>query len=391
LRPRSDGTTFAAEHAAEPISRTAQNEDENGLDENGLDGVDSMTDRRSFVAGLAGGLAAAAVPESLAAVSGIAMRHRDIVRPERLRAGDLVGLVAPSGAIDDSQPAEIARESLEAMGLRVREGAHLRGRRGYLAGTDAERASDLNAMIRDPEVRGIFAIRGGWGAARIVDRLDYDALARDPKLVAGYSDITALHAAVHARTGLVTFHSPIAASSWASYPYEHFRRLVFDAEALTLTQAPDTGDTLVPQQNRVRRIHPGQARGRLLGGNLTVLSHLVGTGYLPPFDGAILFLEDIGEAPYRLDRMLTQLKLAGVLGAIAGFIFGRCTDCDPGEGYGSLNLETVLMDHIAPLRIPAWFNAMIGHIRDQWTMPIGIEAEIDADEGSVRLLTPAVT
>jgi muramoyltetrapeptide carboxypeptidase len=372
-----------------------------------------MTDRRGFLAGLAGGLAAAALPGTLAACAapaspaasaagraatvGPALPHgpgavrREIIRPRRLRAGDLVGLVAPSGAIDDSQPAEIAHESLEAMGLRVREGQHVRARRGYLAGTDEQRAADLNAMIRDPEVRGIFAIRGGWGAARIVDRLDYDTLARDPKVLAGYSDITALHNAVHARTGLVTFHSPIAASSWAPYPYEHFRRVVFDAEAPTLTQAPDTGATLIPQQNRVRRIQPGRARGPLLGGNLTVLAHLVGTPYLPRFDGAILFLEDVSEAPYRLDRMLTQLKLAGILDAIAGFVFGRCTDCEPGEGYGSLNLETVLMDHIAPLGVPAWFNAMIGHIRDQWTIPVGIDAELNADEGSIRLLMPAVT
>lgn len=356
-----------------------------------------MTDRRTFISALAGGLAAAALPLSGAdaaharALVGRPASRRGAIRPQRLRAGDVVGLVAPSGAIDDSQVADIARESLQAMGLTVREGLYLGGRRGYLAGTDVERAHDLNTMIQDPDVRGIFAVRGGWGAARIIDRLDYDSLARDPKVLAGYSDITALHNAVHARTGLVTFHSPIAASSWATFPYEHFRRIVFDAEAPTLLPAPDTADTLVPQQNRVRTLHPGRARGRLLGGNLTVLSHLVGTAYLPAFDGAILFLEDIGEEPYRLDRMLTQLKLAGVLGAIAGFVFGRCTDCDPGEGYGSLNLETVLLDHIAPLGVPAWFNAMIGHIRDQWTVPVGIEAEIDAELGSVRLLTPAVT
>jgi muramoyltetrapeptide carboxypeptidase len=350
-----------------------------------------MTDRRSFLAGLAGGLAAVALPDpSPTPLAAAATGLREVTRPRRLRTGDLVGLVAPSAAILDSEPAEIARESLEAMGLRVREGQHLRRRRGYLAGTDEQRAADINAMIGDPEVRGIFAIRGGWGAARIVDRLDYNGLARDPKVVAGYSDITALHNAIHARTGLVTFHSPIAASSWASYPFEHFRRVVFDAEAPTLAPAPDTGDTLVPQQHRVRAIHPGRARGRLLGGNLTVLTHLVGTPYLPSYDGAILFLEDIDEAPYRLDRMLTQLKLAGVLGGIAGFVFGKCTDCEPGDGYGSLTLEEVLLDHIAPLRVPAWFNAMIGHIRDQWTVPMGIDAEIDAGAGTVRLLRPAV-
>jgi muramoyltetrapeptide carboxypeptidase len=349
-----------------------------------------MTDRRAFLSGLAASLASATIPFRWASGPGSLGGRGEVLRPQRLRPGDLVSLVAPSAAIVDSEPAEIARESLEAMGLRVREGDYLRQRRGYLAGTDEQRAGDINAMIRDGEVRGIFAIRGGWGAARIVDRLDYGSLARDPKVVAGYSDITALHNAIHARTGLVTFHSPIAASSWAAFPYEHFRRVVFDAEAPTLAPAPDTGDSLIPQQHRVRGIHPGRARGPLLGGNLTVLSHLVGTAYLPDFDGAILFLEDIGEEPYRLDRMMTQLKLAGILGRIAGFVFGKCTNCEPGDGYGSLTLEEVLTDHVAPLRIPSWFNAMIGHIRDQWTVPVGVEAEIDADTGTLRLLHPAV-
>jgi muramoyltetrapeptide carboxypeptidase len=348
-----------------------------------------MTDRRSFVSGLAAGLAAVTLPVPWPGHAGLRLRPAPI-RPARLRPGDLVGLVAPSAAIVDSEPVDIARESLEAMGLRVREGAHLRHRRGYLAGTDEERARDVNAMIRDPDVRGIYAIRGGWGAARIVDRLDYDALARDPKVVAGYSDITALHSAIHARTGLVTFHAPIAASSWAPFPYEHFRRVVFGGEAATLGPAPDTGETLIPQQHRVRTLRPGRARGPLLGGNLTVLAHLVGTPYVPDFDGAILFLEDVDEAPYRVDRMLTQLRLAGILGRIAGFVFGRCTNCEPRDGYGSLTLEEILTDHVAPLGVPAWFNAMIGHIQDQWTVPVGIEAEIDAEAGTVRLLEPAV-
>jgi muramoyltetrapeptide carboxypeptidase len=349
-----------------------------------------MADRRAFISGLAAGLAGAALPRPLVAGAAALARRRETLRAPRLRPGDLVGLVAPSAAIVDSEPAAIARESLEAMGLTVLEGESLRRRRGYLAGTDDERARDVNAMIANREVRGIFAIRGGWGAARIVDRLDYDALARDPKVVAGYSDITALHNAIHARTGLITFHSPLAAASWATFPYEHFRRVVFDAEAPSLAPPPDTADTLVPQQHRVRTIRPGRARGRLLGGNLTVLSHLVGTGYLPDFGGAILFLEDIGEEPYRLDRMMTQLRLAGILDGLAGFVFGKCTDCEPGDGYGSLTLEDVLTDHVASLGIPAWFNAMIGHIRDQWTIPVGLEAEIDAVDGTVRLLYPAV-
>jgi len=144
----------------------------------------------------------------------------------------------------------------------------------------------------------------------------------------------------------------------------------------------------VPRRNRTMTIHGGRARGRLLGGNLSVLVGLAGSPYLPAFDGAILFLEDVEEAPYRVDRMLTTLKLAGVLDRIAGFIFGQCTDCEPGAGYGSLTLEQVLDDHVRPLGIPAYRGAQIGHLREQFIVPVGGQVEMDADAGTFRLLEP---
>jgi muramoyltetrapeptide carboxypeptidase len=151
------------------------------------------------------------------------------------------------------------------------------------------------------------------------------------------------------------------------------------------------GDAPVQLENRIRTITPGRARGRILGGNLTVLTTIMGSSYLPNWKGSILFVEDVREKIYKIDRMFTQLKLAGVLDQIAGFVFGQCVDCDPGEYYGSLTLEDVLQDHIAPLGVPAWHGAMIGHIDDQFTIPEGIEVEIDADAGIIQMLESAVS
>jgi len=309
------------------------------------------------------------------------------VRPPRVRPGDLVGLARPGFASFETLPAEELREGLEALGLRVRLGPHYFSRHGYLAGTDEERAADLNGLFADPEVRMVVAF-GGWGTSRVLPLLEYERLAADPKVVLGYSDVTALLLGVHAKTGLVTFHGPSPRNRFSA---EILKRVVMDAEALELEnqrEIPD--DSLVQRENRIRTITPGRARGRLLGGNLTVLTAITASGYLPDWSGAILFLEDVEEQIYRVDRMLTELSLAGVLRQIRGFVFGHCTDCLPGERYGSLTLEEVLNEHVRPLGIPAWQGAMIGHVPKQFTLPEGLEVEIDADRGSIRMLQPAV-
>ena len=188
----------------------------------------------------------------------------------------------------------------------------------------------------------------------------------------------------------MTFHAPNALSSWPAFSVDHFRRVVFEGEALTMANPPASEDRLVQRENRTRAITPGRARGRLVGGNLTVLTALVGTPYLPSFDGAILFLEDVREDIYRVDRMMTQLSLAGLLGRIRGLVFGSCSKCGPGESYGSLTLEEVLDEHVKPLGIPAYEGAMIGHQERQFTVPIGIEVEMDAAAGTIAMLEPAV-
>ena len=312
------------------------------------------------------------------------------LKPPRLKAGDTVGLINPAGATFHRDDVVMAEETLAALGLRMKAGEHLLDRYGYLAGTDDARAADVNSMFADPEVDAVFTLRGGWGCNRILDLLDYKSIAKNPKIIMGYSDITSLLLALNAKTGLVTFHGPVAISSWNEYSTDFVKRLLFDAEAFSMENPKKTGDNLTQVKDRILTINTGKAKGRLVGGNLSVLVAMVGSDYLPDFTDSILFLEDVGEDIYRIDRMLTQLKLAGVLGKLSGFVFGKCSKCGPGTGYGSLTLEEVLDDHIKPLGIPAWYGSMIGHIEDKFTMPLGVQAEIDAGKGRIKLLEPAV-
>ena len=303
-----------------------------------------------------------------------------------------VGIVAPASATFKTVDVAIARESLEALGLRVTVGPHVLSRHGYLAGGDKDRAADINAFFRDPSIKAVVPIRGGWGSSRVLPHLDYEAIRRNPKVLVGYSDITALHMAIQAKTGLVTFHGPNGLGRWDAWSVDIFRKVLFDGEAVTLDNPTTLSDknALTQTEHRVQTLVPGTARGRLLGGNLTVLTAILGSTYVPSFDGAILFLEDVDENLYRIDRMFTQLKLAGILDRISGFVFGTCAECEPGEGFASLTLEEILADHITPLGVPAWFGAMIGHQTPQWTVPVGIEATIDASRGTIRLAEPAV-
>ncbi len=313
-----------------------------------------------------------------------------VVKPARLRPGDTVGIISPSGITWDPDRLDIFTESLAAIGLQSRVGDHAMDRWGYLAGTDADRASEINRMFEDPEIKAIFALAGGWGAARLLPLIDFDVIRAKPKIILGFSDVTSLLIAMYARSGLVTFHGPTGNSSWNSFTTKYVQQLLFEAQAVTLENPTDRGDNLTQVENRIWTISQGSARGRLVGGNLTVLASIVGSEYLPAWDDHILFLEDVGEDVYRIDRMLTQLKLAGVLDRLSGFVFGRCSRCEPDSAYSSFTLKEVLADHVAPLGIPAFYGSMIGHIRDKFTVPIGVMAEIEATAGRIKLTEPAV-
>ncbi len=342
--------------------------------------------RRQILQMVGAGIAATQVP--FATASGLF--SKTTLKPPRLKAGDTIGLINPAGATFHRDDVAVAEETLAALGLKMKAGKHLLDRYGYLAGTDAARAADVNAMYADPDIAAILTLRGGWGCNRILNLLDYKSITKHPKIIMGYSDITSLLLAITARTGMVTFHGPVGISTWNEYSTDFVKRLLFEAQTYSMENPHDIGDNLTQTKNRILPISLGRARGKLYGGNLSVLTAMVGSDYLPDFKDSLLFLEDIGENIYRIDRMLTQLKFAGILDQLSGFVFGKCTDCGPGEDYGSLTLEEVLDDHIKPLGIPAWYGSMIGHISDKFTMPLGVEAEIDAEKGRITLLESAV-
>lgn len=345
-----------------------------------------MTDRRTF---LGGTLAGAAL---LTTTRAFPKAARPPIKPPRLREGDTVGLIAPAGFVADRFGLETITTTVAAMGLKARPAPNLLSRYGYLAGEDRARAEAINAMYADPDVRAIFAVRGGWGCARLLPYLDYDLIRRNPRLLIGSSDITALHLAIAARSGCSTIHGPNLAHSWTGDAWNSLRQLAFDG-ATPLYAIPEAGEIrLTPSRWPLRTFRKGKASGRLLGGNLAVLSALVGTPYLPDFDGAILFLEDTNEAEYRIDRMLTQLALAGILGKVAGVVFGQCTNCsNPGTPYSNFTIYEVIEQHLAPLGVPAFQGALIGHIAGQISIPAGVPAEIDAGLGTIRILEPAVS
>lgn len=340
-------------------------------------------DKRAFLKSL--GFLAGSLP-ILSFTSADATAHPKTLYPKPLKKGDVVGLVSPSAATADRMQFTFAKEALEGLGLQVKLGKNLMNRRGHLAGSDAERAEDLNRMFADKTIRAIISIRGGSGAARILPLLDYKTIAKNPKPLLGYSDITALHCAIQSQTGLITFHGPMGSGSWNSFNVAQFEKVFYDQELVHYENVHATSDELVVKDNRIQTLKSGTAQGKILGGNLTVLTAISGTPYYPDFTDSILFIEDIAEDPYKIDRMMSTLKLNGTLAKIKGFVFGQCTDCVPGGGYGSLTLDQVLDDYILPLNIPAFSGAMIGHISKQFIIPVGANVKIDADQGSITLL-----
>ena len=315
-----------------------------------------------------------------------------IRKPQRLAAGNTVGLVAPAGPSDDDERVRYSGDLLRSFGFRVKEGAHVYDRNQYLAGDDRDRASDVNAMFADDEVDAIFTLRGGYGTQRMLPYLDYDLIAKNPKVFIGSSDITGILIAMFEKTGMVGFHGPSAGGNYSDYALAEFRKVLFEPQARTrIAAAPPIEERPghVENKNRVTRFAGGAAEGRLIGGNLTLVSTLMGTPYEPDFRDRIVFLEDVNEAPYRIDRMLTQLWLAGKLQHAAGIAFGKFTETDY-DG-NTLSIEEIIRTRCESLGIPVIGGLMIGHIADKTTVPIGIKARLDADAGTLELLEPAVT
>jgi len=307
--------------------------------------------------------------------------------------GDLLGVVAPSSPPPDPRAVDRAVEQVERLGFRAQLGRHVRRRHGFLAGSDRERAGDLMAMFGHPQVRGILCLRGGYGAARLLDHLDYAFIRAHPKVFAGYSDITSLHCALLVQAGLVTFHGPMlnegfGARDYPPFSVSSFKRTTCVAEAAgSLCTAPAS-------TSKVVRIRCGVADGRLVGGNLSVLATTLGTPQQPSFRNRILFLEDIGEQPYRLDRLLTHLMRAGPLRQVAGVAFGVNKDCeDPRSSklreYRQSSLD-VLRERLAPLGVPVVAGLPFGHQSLNATLPLGVKARLDANRGDLVITEAAV-
>jgi len=298
------------------------------------------------------------------------------MRRPSIRAGARVALVAPAGPLSGREDLQRAQDNVRSLGWQPVTAAHVLARNGYLAGVDAERLTDLNDALTDEHVDAIWCVRGGYGAMRLLDGIDYAAMRRRPKPIIGYSDVTALHAAMGARCEVVTFHGPTARAALTPF------------SRASLERALDGGDPC-GQAPRAETLVGGRARGRLVGGNLAILSALSGTPYEPEYDGAILVVEDVNEAVYRIDRMLTQLRLAGRLARCAAIAFGQFTDIPldaPEESLGARKLGDLLRETAATVGVPCVAGIPVGHVADQWTLPLGAQAELDADARSLRIL-----
>lgn len=303
--------------------------------------------------------------------------------PKRLQPGDKIALTAPAGSIWNKAHIEKIEKILHQKGFHTVKGETLYLQEGYLAGTDQLRAEEFMKFISDKSIKGIITMRGGWGCQRMLDLLDYKIITENPKVVMGFSDITSLINAIYSKANVVAYHGPCGYSSWGDFTVTEMTRAVIDGKPFRMKNPPDYQDDLKTWVS-------GKAQGELIGGNLTVLAAVVGTEYEPNWEGKLLFLEEIGEEPYRIDRMLWQLKQAGVFQQINGLVLGSFKDCLPEEPEKSFTLSAVFDQHFSALNIPVYQGAAIGHIAPKFTVPIGILAEINADAFTITTLERSV-
>jgi len=248
----------------------------------------------------------------------------------------------------------------------------------------------LHFMFENPKIDGIWCIRGGYGCGRLLPEIDYSLIRKNPKPLIGYSDVTALLQAIYCETGLIGFHGPVAVSDFTDYTIEQFKSILMEPKApLQLKNAPEN-DKTEGSAFQTKIINSGKAKGQIAGGNLSLLASLAGTKYQLDAKNKIVFLEDIGERPYRIDRMFTQLLQACKLGEAAGIALGIFDDCEAKQGSDSLTLMETFEDRLGNLGIPVIYGLSFGHIDNQFTFPIGVEAELDTDNQTITLLESAV-
>lgn len=360
------------------------------------------TSRRTFLEEVSFASLIAGFPLSAqAALQKYAEKPPEPVFPKALKPGMTVGIVTPSSAGAGLADTEFGVEIAKTLGFKPKVFPHVGEATRYLAGPDEHRAADLNAAFLDPTVDAIFCLHGGYGASRILPLLDYEAIRKNPKILLGYSDITALLNAIHRLTGLVTFHGPVGSEVQTDYTLASFRKVLMQAQPAGRIAEPPAAkgtprEVFVDKENWIYKLAPGKGKGRLVGGNISVFSTLVGTPFEPELKGRILFLEEVGEDPYRIDRWLTQFLLTGKLSGLAGIALGKFAHCTPGDykpsysGYGQWTWQEVCKDRLGKLGIPVVANLVFGHVPDKATLPLGVMAELDGDAGTLTLLEAAV-
>ena len=306
---------------------------------------------------------------------------------KRLKYGDTIGLIGPSGTVREAGAVDQAIAYMRELGFQVKVGESAHAKYGYLSGTDEVRARDINAMFADPEVDAIVCTRGGYGTMRLLDLLDYDVIRANPKIFVGFSDITALHIAFQKKCGLVTFHGPMATRWMHEFPDGFTKKALFDA----LMNAEPLGALVNHPEYHARvTVNPGSAEGMLVGGNLSLIAGTIGTPYELDTKGKILFIEEIGERTYCVDRMLTQLRLAGKFDDCVGVIFGDFCDCPVEYPEFGLTLEEVIRDIAAPCGKPMFTGLQAGHVSHKLTLPLGTHCRMDADRCTLEVLESAV-
>lgn len=345
--------------------------------------------RRSFLSAIA---AASALP-LLKPVTVSAFNKAEYIHPKALKRGDTIGIIAPGTAVTDPDQLNKAIEALTFFGLNAKFGKNVLKGDGYKTRTVDERLDDLHTMFRDKEIAGVFCLRGGYGSGQLLDKIDYDLIKNNPKIFIGYSDITAMHLAINKISKLITFHGPVLLSGFSNYTAGYFSKALFNKNPIGKVVNPDSksGIRLV---HPTRTIKPGKASGKLIGGNLSLICSLMGTPYEIDTSNKILFIEDVGEEPFRIDRMLTQLRLAGKLNSASGIIFGECQGCNS-EGLNpshvwDYSLGEVLDTILGNLNIPVFYGLAFGHTSDQVTLPLGVDAEMDAESGTLNVIEAGV-
>jgi len=306
-------------------------------------------------------------------------------KPAALEQGATLGIISPASPAHDLEHLSAGITVVEKLGFKVSLSKNVLGYNKYLAGTEKERLEDLHRAFLDPAIKGIICLRGGYGSMRLLSGINYRIVRRNPKIFIGYSDITALQLALWKKTGLVTFSGPMLTADLGNEPSALTLKHFYNA----LTERHPVGAIPCAPNAQKTVLAPGRARGRLLGGNLTMVAATLGTPYEIDTRGAILFLEDIDEQPYRVDRMLQQLHLAGKLDRSAGIVFGEFVNCEADDKNSSLTLLEVIQAAVANLGVPSFYGLCAGHGAHKVTLPLGVQAEINADECLLEIIEPA--